>query len=350
MFNSLRSKGDGAATAVAGASTETIARPAAAKGMAPIAPGRDEPEMALPSEAQLVDEWRTDVARTTIALGERYPTQDATRGHAERLLVKLAVDLDVTIRQPPVAAREALAVIADPDSDLHALVRALERDPTLCQALMRQAGSALFGTCAAPGSIDDAVRRLGAKGVQVAVLAGMAESLLERATGPYHAPAQQLWGALTRSGPRARAMARAFDVPAQEAFLLGLLHDVGQLVLLDLMSALRDEVRRDIVLPEGMGEDVLHMLHEPLGALTLVRWGVDVRGTWAVAHHHRTGELPPGRDARSELLYIGEQLETALQLGRPLDVAAWCEEGRLCTAPVRVEAAVAAAVETAAAA
>ena len=139
-------------------------------------------------------------------------------------------------------------------------------------------------------------------------------------------------------------MARAFGVPAQEAFLIGLLHDVGKLVLFDLMSALRAELQRDIVLPDGMGEEALRELHEPLGGITLVRWGVDVRAAHAVGTHHRRGDLLPGRDARGELLYVCERLDAALIDGRPIDVARWCEEGRLRTSPERVAAAIAAAI------
>jgi HD-like signal output (HDOD) protein len=263
--------------------------------------------------------------------------------HAERLLVKLAVDLDLAIRQPPAAAQEALAAVADPASDLPTLVRVLERDPMLCGVLLRHAGSALCAAAGPPASVGDAVRRLGAKGVQAVVLAGMAECLLARAAGPYAAPAQQVWAQLQRSGPRARAAARAFGVPAQDAFVLGLLKDIGKLVLFDLLSALQQELRREVILPEGLDEEALELMHEPLGGLTLLRWGVDARGAWAVAHHHRRGDPPATRDARAELLYVTERLDGALRAGRAPDVEGWCRDGQLRTPPDRAAAGIAAA-------
>lgn len=299
----------------------------------------DAPPPPLPSADVLSEQWRADVARTTIALRERYPLQDSPRDHAERLLVKLAVDLEMAVWQPSPAAQEALTLVADPDGDPAALVRVLERDGSLGGNVMRHAGCALYAAGSPPASVDDAVRRLGAQGVQVAVLAGMAEALQQRTSGPYEPMAQQVWGHLVRTGPCARAMARAFGVAAQEAFLLGLVHDVGKLVLFDLLSALHQELRRDLLLPDGLGEEALDQLHEPLGGLALLRWGVDARVAWAVANHHRRAPVE-GREPRSELLYVAERLQGATRTGRVNDVEAWCRDGGLVTPPGRVEFAV----------
>ena len=75
------------------------------------------------------------------------------------------------------------------------------------------------------------------------VLAGMAEALLH-GSGPYLQDAEAAWAHMVRVGPLARGLARGFGVPPHEAFLLGLLHDVGKLVLFDLLSAVRHELRR----------------------------------------------------------------------------------------------------------
>jgi HD-like signal output (HDOD) protein len=302
------------------------------------------PTLATPDAAALAERCRAEVARVTIALRERYPLQGLTGDHVERLLVKLAVDLEMAAWQPSAAAQEALGIIADPDGDPTALVRALERDAALGRGIVRHAGCALYAGGTPPATVDDAVRRLGAKGVQVAVLAGMAESLLQRTSGPYQAMAQPVWGQLVQAGPRARAMARGFGVVTQEAFLLGLVHDVGKLVLFDLLSALHTELRRDLLLPDGLVDEALELLHEPVGGLALLRWGVDGRVAWAVAHHHRRAP-EPGREPGSELLYALERLQDALRTGRPIDVAAWHREGALETPADRVAAAVAQAAE-----
>jgi HD-like signal output (HDOD) protein len=323
--------------------TRTGEHAAAGAVAAPLSP-LVGPTLAMPDAATLAERCRAEIARVTIALRERYPLQGLTGDHAERLLVKLAVDLEMAAWQPSAAAQEALRIIADPDGDPAALVRAIERDAALGRGLVRHAGCALYAGGTPPSTVEDAVRRLGAKGVQVAVLAGMAESVLQRTSEPYQPMAQQQWSQVAQTGPHARAMARAFGVVTQEAFLLGLVHDVGKLVLFDLLSALHAELRRDLLLPEGLVDEALELLHEPIGGLALLRWGVEVRAAWAVAHHHRRAP-EPGRDPGSELLYVVERLQGALRTGRAPDVESWCREGALETPGDRVEAAVAQAVE-----
>jgi HD-like signal output (HDOD) protein len=349
LFDALRRRptaGGAAARAARGEAAGAAASEEAseaARGAAPPAVTRSR-EAPLPHPSFMIDAWRQEVARTAIALRERHPAPDdaggrAARVHAETLLVRITADLDVVIRQPPPAAQEALAVAGDPRCELPALVRVVERDPAVARGLMRHASSVVVAASGPPASIDDAVRRLGAKGVQIAVLAGIAEALL-RGSGSYLPDAEVVWAHMVRLGPLARALARGFDVPPHEAFLLGLLHDVGKLVLFDLFSAVRDELGRDVDVAPQLAADALRELHAPLGGLALLRWGVDPRAAWAVAHHHRRD---PAVDAgrRSELLYVAERLDAARVARRPVEVERWAAEGRLTAPAARVAAVVA---------
>jgi HD-like signal output (HDOD) protein len=294
-------------------------------------------EVPVPTSEALLDMWRQDIARVSIDLREEYPALES--GHAERLLVKLAVDLEFTIRQPSAAAQEAFDVAGDPSCELSALIRIVERDPSLTRALLRTSSSAFFGGSAAPASIDDAVRRLGGKGVQVAVLSGMAEALLARPTAVYSNAAQLVWAHMVRTGPIARSLARAFDVPPHEAFVLGLLHDVGKLVLCDVVGALKEELRREVLLADGLAFDAMQRLHEALGGIALLRWGVEPKAARAVATHHRLeSDLTGGRG--SELIYVAERLDLAKARGRPIAIEEWITEGRLTVSPDRLAAAV----------
>lgn len=288
----------------------------------------------------MIEMWRQDVARAAITLRDRYHGDAPhAREHAERLLLALTLDQEMVVRQPPPAAHEALAVAGDPECELPRLVQIIERDPTLARGLMRHASSALYAAAGAPASIDDATRRLGVKGVQIAVLAGMAEGLLARGAGPYTPRANAVWATMVRVGPIARAIARAVAVPAHEAFLLGLLHDVGALVLLDLLGTVQADVPRAAALPDAFVADALRDLHEPLGGLTLLRWGVDPRAAWAVAHHHR--RVPPANpDRRSELLFLAAHLDIALVADEPPDVDQWFADGQLTVERERVRPAI----------
>jgi HD-like signal output (HDOD) protein len=324
-------KGRDAATPREGAATECVTatpppRPVVPEQAAWVPPLTAAAEVPVPPVEELLEAWRQQIARVCIDLREEYPGLE--RDHTERLLVKLAVDLEFTIRQPSAAAQEAFDVAGAANCELATLVRIVERDPALTRALLRTSASAFYGGTSAPASIDDAVRRLGGKGVQVAVLSGMAEALLARPTAVYGSAAQLIWAHMVRTGPIARTVARAFDVPAHEALVLGLLHDVGKLVLCDVVGALREELRRDVLLVEGLAFDALTRLHEPLGGLALLRWGVDAKAARAVATHHRTEKVPTGGRG-SEVVYLAERIDLVKSRGQPVALDRWIEEGRL---------------------
>ena len=310
-----------------------------ARPMATTPPTVAHTTAALPHPSAMIDGWRQQVARAAIALRSTYCTGPA-RTHAERLLLRLAVDQEMVVRQPPPAAQEALAVATDPACELSRLVHIVERDPTLTRGLMRHASSALLGAGRPPASIDDAVSRLGATGVQVAVLAGMAEGLLAHGRGPYSPLAQRTWASMVRVAPIARDLARAVGVPPDEAFLLGLLHDVGTLVLFDLAAALQTEVPNAGDVPTSVFADAVRELHEPLGGITLLRWGVDPRAAWAVAHHHRR-QAPAEPDRRSEVIFLATCVDDAIAAQESPALDAWFAEGQLSASRDRVATAVA---------
>lgn len=317
---------------------------------APTAHAPSPRDPILPHPSVMLEAWRQEIARAAIALRDHDGAEAShARAHAEALLLTLTLDPDMVVRSPPPAAQEALAVASDPACELPRLVAIIERDPTLTRGLMRHASSAMYAAAGAPASINDATRRLGAKGVQIAVLAGMAEGLLAHGAGPYSALANTTWASMVRVGPIARALSRAVAVPAHEAFLLGLLHDIGALVLLDLLGAAQAARPGAPILPAPFVADALRDLHEPLGGITLLRWGIDPRAAWAVADHHRRVPFP-NPDRRGELLYLSTRVDAALVARERPDVAQWFVDGQLTVAPDHVRDAVDRIINTGAAA
>jgi HD-like signal output (HDOD) protein len=288
-------------------------------------------------------EWHTELATRCASMRAALSAADVRRGDAERVLAVLGGEGRMGMRQPPAAAQDALRIARNPDCGLAELTRLIGRDPLLTQGLLRYAGSAFHATSASALSVDAAVHRLGAKGVQTVVLSTMVESLLG-GPGPEHSPLMLLvWDHMVRTAPLARALASAFDVAAHDAFVAGLLHDVGKLVLLERLAAVRAERRRDLQLPAGLLEAALRTLHEPLGALAMQRWGLGDRAAHAIATHHRAAPTAaPGRLA--EVIHVAERLELAVSRGTPIALDRWWHDARLTGDRARVGEAVQSAI------
>lgn len=247
------------------------------------------------------------------------------RGPAGALAAALASSRTDAIRQLPSAAREAMAVCDDPRSGVGELARVCERDLAVAPALLRYANSAFF---ARPGqgpaaSVREAVDRVGVGGVR-SVLVDVTVSRLLCGPASRHAGlAAQLWTHAQRTAAVARAVAPAFGAAPERAYVAGLLHDVGKLVLLDRAAGAGATGVAWPALRAG-----LLALHEPLGALAVARWGLGDDVARAVGGHHRRA-APPDRDAVAEAVFLAERADHAVRTGDALDVAALWEAGAL---------------------
>jgi len=235
-----------------------------------------------------------------------------------------------TIRQAPVAAQRALAKTRNPDISITQLVMVIEEDPTLGQALLRYANSAYYSTSGGDivVSLKQAAQRVGTAGVRNVVLAGMLDGMLCRPGGSYQTMVELVRGHMVRTAPIARAIALGFAVPNDDAFALGLLHDVGKLMVFDVIGTMRHELRRDLAITRDAVHEVLKQLHEPLGGLAAARWGLGDAVARAIATHHRA-PVPEADDRMSELLFVAEQLEHALSGVRPMALETWWQEGAI---------------------
>lgn len=233
------------------------------------------------------------------------------------------------IRPAPVAAQKALAKTQNPDIGINQLVEVVETDPTLCQALLKYANSAYYAT-GGPTivSLKQAAQRIGVSGVHNVVLGTLLEGVLCKPGNAYMTMVEQVRTHMVRTAPLARALARGFAVPGDDAFALALLHDVGKLIIFDTIGEMRHEMRREIVISPTVMHKVLQRVHEPLGGLALVRWSLGVPAARSIASHHRA-PAAEGEDRMGELLFIAERAEHAMNGLRVLDFDHWWYEGSI---------------------
>ncbi|GJG84935.1 hypothetical protein tb265_01160 [Gemmatimonadetes bacterium T265] len=270
------------------------------------------------------------------------PNADAGYRAGLRALTAAVVDAPTdAVRQLPSAAREALAVCDDPDAGAAELVRVCEGDLAVARALLREANSVFYmrpGQAPA-ASLREAIDRVGTGGVRN-VLVDVTVSALLCPPGSRHASiTAAIWAHAQRTAALARAAAPAFGVSAERAYAAGLLHDVGKLVLLDRAAALAEE-RSAAPVSWAALRAALVALHEPLGGLAVLRWGMGVEAAGAIAAHHRAPP-PETPDAMSEVIYLAERVDHASTRGDTLDLEALWADAALGGVRARAAAALA---------
>lgn len=264
------------------------------------------------------------------ARGILQPIEREPYANDVRTLLELVVNSEEgTIRPIPTAAKRAMSLARNPNANLVDVAEAFERDPSLAEGLLRMANSSWYrGGDEQVDSLREALQRTGSSGAEIVIMENALKGTLCRPGSAYEGMVAQVWLHLSRTAPIARTLARTFSVEPDTAFMLGLLHDAGKLVLFDALSEFRHRTRHSTRLPYSVARSMLIELHEPLGGLAMLRWGLEPDRAAAVADHHRRA-LPHTVNPASELLFVAERADLALASGKPCDLSEWIASGGL---------------------
>src|SRR5437868_2826369 len=138
-----------------------------------------------------------------------------------------------TIATLPEVTAKIIQTVEDPKSTAASLHQIVAHDPALVTRILKVVNSAFYGLPGQIGSIERGIVLLGLNAVKnIAVAASLGQmfrgtKLCEGFT------AKDLWSHCVGVGVVARALAKQSKLPlADEAFLAGMIHDIGLLVSL----------------------------------------------------------------------------------------------------------------------
>ena len=187
----------------------------------------------------------------------------------------------------PAVALRVLDLVSQDDADFGLLVREIASDATLSAQVLRLANSALFRY--EVGTIQQAVMLLGAQRVQSLVMS-VAMANYSRAALRTEA-FQRCWQHTIATAVLSREIAAAADAPQPEqAYSLGLLHDIGRLGLLvawpddyDLMLRKAD---RNVTSLVELERQLFAMDHCELGRRLIEQWKLPHEFCVVAGRHH----------------------------------------------------------------
>jgi HD-like signal output (HDOD) protein/GGDEF domain-containing protein len=209
-----------------------------------------------------------------------------------------------------------------PDVDAGTLKRCIEKDPALAAKILRVVNSSLFSPRSEVGDLNQALALLGTKPLKLLVLGfSLPDELLSRleedVLGRY-------WKHALLKAVAARQISESiFDTPGDDAFLAGLLQDLGMLVLI---QELGQSYHRFVERVSAAGADLLDCETSTLGfdhvivsAKLLESWGLPESLVRAVAFPfdvQRILQLEQPARMLIQSLHLAELLAQLLVLGR----------------------------------
>lgn len=175
----------------------------------------------------------------------------------------------------------------------------IEAEPALAARLLKVANSSFYGQRGMISSIRNAVVVLGSKTIRSLALAVWTQSLRKQARSA--AEAKLLTPVLSHglaTGVAARMLGERIDRDlGEDAFMSGLLHDIGRVALIaqlgaDYLSGILDPAQKEGAPLHAKEAAVLGFDHRDLGAALLASWSLPPFLVSVVEHHHDTNIVP----------------------------------------------------------
>ena len=233
--------------------------------------------------------------------------------------IKSTMDRASRIATLPAIAVRIIQLCNDPDTDMEALIRII--DPVLGSKILRLVNSAFYGVSGQIKSIKHAILMLGLNAVKNIAIAA---SLVKMARGGRLTPnfhASDLWEHSIAVATAARLLAqKTKGVSADEAFLTGLIHDIGIIVELQACRTEFLELLECLVVDDQLSfrkaeEQTLGATHEDLGAELCAAWNFPRSLQLAVGYHHRPWELTAPANELPLLIHVADLLAAQLGIG-----------------------------------
>ncbi len=190
---------------------------------------------------------------------------------------------DLSVPMLPDQAQRVLHMVGDPDVTISTLAAVVSKDPVLATRVLGMANSALYGAMSPLRSVSDAVVRLGTRTVRNVVVTVSMQSQF-KSPEVYGQEGLRFMEHAVGTAYVSHLIADKLRTDVEEAFLCGLLHDLGKLVI--LKTAHQYQQKHGATIRSDELGAALAQHHALCGALALGFWNVPDEVREVVQFHH----------------------------------------------------------------
>ncbi|SLM28125.1 Metal dependent phosphohydrolase [Desulfamplus magnetovallimortis] len=187
----------------------------------------------------------------------------------------------------PVMNQNSLQVqkeISKKDPDLDHIINLIKRDVSLAAEVLRLSNSSFYKGLEPVKTVQEAVVRLGIVEVTNIVLLTSQKSTFQSRDKAIQEFMKQLWIHSVGCAVGAQWIAKQSQYPnLNEAFLSGLLHDVGAFMLLSVMDQIK---AKNATFPKKLMEDIVLKMHPKYGNMLLKIWNLPEQYCTIAKDHH----------------------------------------------------------------
>lgn len=201
---------------------------------------------------------------------EEYTSSDSLPGLIDEIR-QAFYHQEVDLPSMPDMALKISRAVQSPDADFRQIATTVQADPVIAARIVQVANSAMYAGVSRVESVQNAITRIGLQTTRVIVMTVVLKNLFTPQSRVVHDRMKAYYLHSIRIGAICHALAaRLPDFDPEQAFLAGLMHNIGVLPLL-IQADRRTDLNQDPVVLEQLIQE----LAWPVGALLLEQWAFE---------------------------------------------------------------------------
>lgn len=229
---------------------------------------------------------------STGGAGREVPADTSARSADSDVLVSAIVQTTGDLPSLPAIANQVMQKVSDPNTTSKDLQDIISLDQALAARVLKIANSAFFGCSRRINRLTDAINIMGFNSIKSLVMTSVLGDLFKS----FGLTEKLLWEHSIGCATACRKISRALRFPGiEEAFLAGLMHDIGKVVLNLRQPERMFEIFQEVY--NQPGQHTFHTLemrefgfdHAQVGRLMARKWNFAEEIEEAIGCHHDLG-------------------------------------------------------------
>ncbi|MCR4314767.1 MAG: response regulator [Planctomycetes bacterium] len=224
----------------------------------------------------------------------------------------------------PVMVTKILETVNDPDSSAKSLAKVISGDQALASKILKYANSCFYARRNTVASIDQAVVTLGFEAVKSLAFALKTLQFVAGKGNSTTFDRNQFWYHALATGIISRIISAKIRYPEpEEAFVGGLLHDVGLVIIDEMIPGVLDQIQwetqEQMTSFREQERNILGMLHTDIGVDLVEKWKIPQRLGETIEYHHHSARNLESRGLQdpklASIVHVADKLAIAMNLG-----------------------------------
>ncbi len=241
------------------------------------------------------------------------PTPDERKQVADKAIAEIA-----HIATLPEITMKIIELVEDPTSTAQDLHKVISQDPALSSRILKVVNSSFYGLPGQIASINRAIVMLGLNAVKnIAIAASLVKLFRGGELTPQYS-AQMMWEHATAVAATCKMISDKLKLGLNdEAYLAGLMHNIGQVVEMQFDRAmLVDAIRQTGIDAHGVpandmleAEDAVYGAnHQDFGEALCHRWKFPKSFAHVAGYHHHPLELSAENRTLTSVIYVATRI------------------------------------------